>query len=221
MPESAAAADRAAVVARVHDHPIRQLEQPRNRRVQLPCERLRITAGVQVRPADVADEQRVAGENEPWLLGRRGDGRRRRRRVSRRVARASRARARSCCRARPPRRRHGTCVELDPGTGRKVGGRARRFDERRQAGDVVGLHVRLEDGDDRRAEPLGLGQVLVDELDVRIDDGQRSLREAAEQVARARGRLVQERAEDHRSQGRAARYHGQDECPDGRYRLDR
>ena len=42
-------------------------------------------------------------------------------------------------------------LELDAGVGRQVGGRARARDERGQAGDVVRLHVRLEDRHDRRA----------------------------------------------------------------------
>ena len=63
-------------------------------------------------------------------------------------------------------------LELDAGAGGEVGGRAGALDERGQAGDVVGLDVRLEDGDDRRAERRGGREVVVDEVGVRIDDGQ-------------------------------------------------
>ena len=41
-------------------------------------------------------------------------------------------------------------LELDAGGRRQVGGRAGTRNERGQPGDMVGLHVRLEDRDDRR-----------------------------------------------------------------------
>ena len=46
---------------------------------------------------------------------------------------------------------------------------------------MVGLHVRLEDGDDRRAGLLGCGEVATDQLGV-VDDGESRPRRAAEQV---------------------------------------
>ncbi len=60
-----------------------------------------------------------------------------------------------------------------------------------------------------------------DGLDVWVDDAERCLREAAEQVARARRRLVQVGPEDHGLSVGTARYPGQGECSDGRYRCDR
>ena len=51
---------------------------------------------------------------------------------------------------------------------------------------MVGLHVRLEDGADRCTEAPCLVDVFVHELGVRIDDRELVVREAAEQVARAR-----------------------------------
>jgi hypothetical protein len=50
---------------------------------------------------------------------------------------------------------------------------------------MVRLHVRLEDRHDRRAHGGGDVEIVVDELDVRIDNRQPSLRGAAEEVARA------------------------------------
>ena len=48
-----------------------------------------------------------------------------------------------------------------------------------------------------RALGLGEGDVLVDEIDVRVDDGERRLALAAEQVGGARGLVVQQLAEVH------------------------
>ena len=104
---------------------------------------------------------------------------------------------------RSRRRRSATWSNSTPGARREVGDRAGRLDERGQPGDVVGLHVRLEDRHDRRADPLGLAEVVVDELDVRVDDREPRRELAAEQVARAGGRLVEERAQDHRSEDHA------------------
>ncbi len=110
--------------------------------------------------------------------------------------------------------RQGLVVELDPGSRREVGGRPRPLDEGRKTGDVIRLDMRLEHGDDRRADRVSSRQVVVHELGMRVDDRQLPVRRAAEQVARTRRRVVQEGAEQHRissqagvSTGRPARRH--------------
>src|ERR1044072_1603609 len=88
-------------------------------------------------------------------------------------------------------------LEIDVRAGRQVRGRAGRLDERGQAGDVVRLDMGLEDGDDPRTCLLGLRQVRVDELLVRVDHCDLPVRETAQQVRRARRLPVEERTEDH------------------------
>jgi hypothetical protein len=56
------------------------------------------------------------------------------------------------------------------------------------------LHVRLEDRHDRRAQRGRGGEVVVDEVGVRIDDRELGVRAATEQVAGTRGCVVQKRA---------------------------
>ena len=117
---------------------------------------------MQVRPPDIADQERVAGENQPGLavpaatvghhvrvVGRRMPGRRER------------------AHARVPERK--LCavlellvLELDPRSSRQVRRRVGRLDERRQPRDVVRLHVRLEHGRDLGADGGRRRQVLVD-----------------------------------------------------------
>ena len=87
-------------------------------------------------------------------------------------------------------------VELDPCARGQVRRRAGAGDELRQAGDVVGLHVRLEDGDDRDALGLGQRDVLIDQVDVRIDDGELASALAAEQIRGAGGLVVEQLAEE-------------------------
>jgi len=60
-----AATDRAAVVTRVDENVVGQLEQALDRGVEFFRRRLRATACVQVRTTDVAHEQRVTREDEP------------------------------------------------------------------------------------------------------------------------------------------------------------
>jgi hypothetical protein len=108
--------------------------------------------------------------------------------------------------------------ELDCGAGRQVRGCARGLDERGQAGDVIRLHVRLEDGDDRRTGALRLGDIAIDERLVRIDDRELLEGQAAEDVRGARGRLVQERTEDHVADATASRLIALDEVTDTCYR---
>jgi hypothetical protein len=84
-------------------------------------------------------------------------------------------------------------LELDVRVRREVRGRARALNERRQAGDVVGLHVRLEHGRDRRTDSGRRGEVIGDEVRMRVDDGELVVRGAAEQVAGTGAGVVQER----------------------------
>ena len=170
-----------------------QLEQPPQARVQEPRLAVRVAGDVQVGPADVADQQRVAAEHQPRLvvaaapvgdrvgvMGGRVAGRRDRRHD--RVAELDHLAV-----------GERDVLELDPGARRQVGGRAGALDERRQPGDVVGLHVRLEHRDDRRADRGRRREVVVDEIDVRVDDRELAVRRAAEQVAGAGAGVVQER----------------------------
>lgn len=108
--------------------------------------------GVEVGPAGVADEQRVAGQDEPRLVGARqvGDD------VGVMGGGVS-----WCC----PCLEHGVAEfdqlavgEFDVGKVHagalgQVGGGAGAGDEVGESGDVIGLHVRLEHGDDRDAWP--------------------------------------------------------------------
>ena len=88
-------------------------------------------------------------------------------------------------------------LELDAGALRQVGRRAGAGDEGGEARDVVGLHVRLEHGDDLRALRLGQRDVLVDEIDVRVDDGERAVRLAAQEIRGAGRVVVQQLSEVH------------------------
>lgn len=155
-----------------------------------------VTVGVQIRPPGVADEQCVAGEYEPGLVGARmvGDdvGV-----MGERVAR----------RGDGPQlgvsERHDVAVgermmrEVDARALRQVGGRARARDELGQPGHVVSLHVRLEHGDDRHALRLGQGDVVVDQVDVRVDHRERAVALAAQQIRRTRRLVVEQLPEEH------------------------
>jgi hypothetical protein len=87
--------------------------------------------------------------------------------------------------------------EIDPGALRQIRRGARAGDELGQAGDVVRLHMRLEHRDDRHPLLLGERDVVIDEIGVRIGDGERALGLAAEQVGGAGRVVVQELAEEH------------------------
>ena len=176
---------------------IGQLEQAHHRAELLPRQRLRVSGRVKVGPADVADEQRVAAEDEPGLLrpappvgndegevGGRMPGRRNR--TDDRVPELDDVAVGKRL-----------VLELDACVRGEVGGRTGRLDERREAGYVIGLDVRLEDGRDRRARPLGGVEVALDELDVRVDDRELRVRETPEQVAGAGRLVVEEGAQDH------------------------
>ena len=190
---------------RVEHQVVGQRQQPLGQRA---VERARhlldrvLAVGVQVGAAGVADEQRVAGEHEPRLVaagvvgdqvGVMGE------RVARRGDRLELGVAELDDLAVGER----VMLELDPGALGQVGGRAGALDELRQPRDVVGLDVRLEHGDDRDALRLGQRDVVVDEIDVRVDDRELAVRLAAEQVGGAGGLVVEELAEVHGTKVRA------------------
>jgi hypothetical protein len=57
--------------------------------------------------------------------------------------------------------------------------------------------VGLEDGDNRVALLLGQSDVLIDQVDVWIEDGELALALAAEEVGGASGFVVEQLAEEH------------------------
>jgi hypothetical protein len=158
---------------------------------------VRIAGDVQVGAADVPDQQRVAAEQKPGLLVAAPPIRHRVRKVRRRVT--GRGDRRHDCVSQLDDVSIGECnmLEGDSGFSREVADGARALDERRQPGDVVGLHVRLEHGRDWCADGCGGREVLVDEIDVWIDNGQLADGGAAEQVAGAGTGVVEERSQDH------------------------
>ena len=62
---------------------------------------------------------------------------------------------------------------------------------------MIGLHVRVEHRDDRDALRLRQGDVVVDEINVRVDDGELATCRAAEQVGGACGFVVEQLSEEH------------------------
>jgi hypothetical protein len=63
-------------------------------------------------------------------------------------------------------------LEGDTGADGQIAGRADALDERGEPGDVIGLDMRLEHRHDRRSDRGRDSQVVVDEVDVRVDDCQ-------------------------------------------------
>ena len=179
---------------------VRQREQPLGQRaVERARHRLDgvLAVGVEVRAAGVADEQGVAGEHEPGLLaaGVVGDdvGV-----VRGRVAGRGQRLQLGVAEAHDLAVGQRVVVELDAGALGQVGRGARARDELGQARDVVGLHVRLEHRDDRRALRLGEREVAVDEIDVRVDHRECAVRLAAQEIRGAGGVVVEQLAEVHR-----------------------
>ena len=154
-----------------------------------------VAVGVQVGPAGVADQERVAGQDHPRVVGSGvvGDqvG------VMRLSVSGGRDRLElgvadvddlAVCER--------VVVEVDARALRQVRGRAGAGDQIGQARDVVGLNVRLEDGGDRHVLGLGERDVLVDQVDVGIDHGELASALAAEQIRGAGGFVVEQLAEE-------------------------
>jgi hypothetical protein len=76
----------------------------------------------------------------------------------------------------------GMVVELDARARREVRRGAGARHELGQTGDMIGLHVRLEDGDDREVMGTGESEVCVDELEVGIDYRELTTALAAEEI---------------------------------------
>jgi hypothetical protein len=183
----------------IQDEVIGQREQSVGQR---PVQRARhvldrvVAVRVQVRPAGVPDEQRVAGEDEPRLvaaavvgheigvMSRRVPGGRNRLQLG--VAERDDLAV-------------GEWVmsEVDAGVLRQVGRRPGPGDQLRQPGDMVSLDVRLEHSGDPRALRFGERDVVVHQVDVRIDDGELADRLAAEQVGGTGGVVVEQLSDEH------------------------
>ena len=88
-------------------------------------------------------------------------------------------------------------VELDACALGEIRGRSGAVHQFGESGDVVGLHVGLDDGGDLRPLALRERDVLVDQVDVGIDDGELADGLAAEQVGGARGVVVEQLTEEH------------------------
>jgi hypothetical protein len=151
--------------------------------VQQPCLPADVVGDMQVGSSDIPDEQRVAAEHEPRLLGIAtpvGDCVRM---VSGRVPRRCDRSHERVSELHDIAVGERDVLERDPDTGGQVGRGACALDQCGQTGYVVGLQMRLEHGHDRRSERHGRGEVVVDEVGMRVDDGQLAVRTAAEQVA--------------------------------------
>ena len=154
----------------------------------------RVAGDVQVGTPDVADQKRVAAEDEPRLV----------------VAAPPVGDRIGVVRGRVPGRREGShqrvpeldyfavaegdMLELDPGAFRQVCGCTGLLDQRGQAGHVVCLHVRLEHRNDRGTNRGRRREVVVDEVGVGVDHCQLAVARAAEQVAGAGAGVIQERS---------------------------
>ena len=151
----------------------------------------------QVRPRDVADEQRVAGQDRPRLGAARGVGQHERRVLGPVPGRVQRAHAQGAERELP------AVVERLVRVARArlavdVDDRAGRGREAAVAGDVVGVGVGLEHVLDRHAEVAREAQVLVD-VEPRIDDRGDPRVVVADQVGGAAEIVVGDLSEDHAS----------------------
>jgi hypothetical protein len=99
--------------------------------------------------------------------------------------------------ANPPAVVERVMVEVDARAGRQVGRRTGAQHQVGKAGDVVGLEVGLQDGDDSHALRLGERHVFVDEIHVRVDDRELPMRCTAEHVRGACRVVVEQLAEEH------------------------
>ena len=152
---------------------------------------------MQIGTAHIPDKERVAGEDEPRILGPTAQVGDDVRVVGRRVTRRREGTHERIAEFDPLAVGEFRVLELNWRAGREKRCRTRHLDQRGQSGDMVRLHVRLENGDDRCTRTLGLSQVVVDERLVRIDDCEPSFRQTAEEVRGASGLLVEEGSKDH------------------------
>ena len=91
----------------------------------------------------------------------------------------------------------GPVGELGAGSLRQVGGGAGSLGESRESRDVVRLNVGLDHRDDLRALRVRGGDVVIDQVRMRVDDGELPRRLAAKQIGGAGRLVVEELAEVH------------------------
>ena len=179
-------------MARVDHDVVGQLEQSPEGRAKLARERLGVFHCVEIRPADVADEQRVSREDEPRLerlAPSIGDDVCN---VRRRMARSGEGVDESVTKLDPIAVSDGDVVEAHSGAVRQVGGAAGPLDERGKAGDVVSQHLRLLEAaaGQRLVERHGRGSRLTEAgavLATRAAQALASLETAEDEIAALAG----------------------------------
>jgi hypothetical protein len=158
---------------------------------------VRVAGDVQIRAANIADQQRVAAEDEPGLVVAPAPVGNRVGVVRRRMARGRDRGKDGIAELHRITAGERDVRELHSCAGWQIGGRRAAFDERRQAGDVIRLHVRFDHGNDRRTSTFGLVQIRLDQRFVWINHRELALGQAAEQVRGACLLRVQERTQNH------------------------
>ena len=189
-----AAAHRAAEVPGPDLAGVGQREDLLVEAVEDPARALALVDG-EIRPGDIADEQRVAAEDGPRLLAARAVHER-----ERRVLRAVTGRVQrphdDVAELQLPAVVEGLVLVVGLGQPVHVDRRARGGRQAPMAGDVVGVVVRLEDVLDADVHVPREAQVLVD-LEAGIDDGGRSGAAVADEVRRAAEVVMGDLAKDH------------------------
>jgi hypothetical protein len=159
-------------VARIKQDLVGELKEAPDGTKELASTRLRIATSVQVGTADISDQERVAGEDEPRLFSSPPPIGNEEGVVCGRMPRRGQSANDRVSEIDDFAVTEGGMGELDSCSGWEVRGRSCCLDECREPRDVVGLNVCLEDGGDWGTGPLSRLQVLVEKLDVRIDDGE-------------------------------------------------
>ena len=165
--------------------------------VELAGEVFGAAVAVEIRTTGVADEEGVAGEGEPGLVGAALLVGAEQRDAVRRVAGSVQDAQQCVAEGEDVAFAQRLVRVIDVGGGVEVDGRFGVAGEVVCAGAVVGVDVGLDDGDDARVDGLRLAQILVDERFVGIDDGELLLAETPEEVGGAAGGRVEELAEEH------------------------
>ena len=155
-----------------------------------------LAMSMEIGAAGIADQQRVAGQHQPRLI-RAAAVRDQVRVVRGRMPWGGERLDLSVAKLDDLAIGERMMIELNSRSARQIRRGARAPDELAHPGDVVGLHVRVQHRDDRRALRLGDPDVCIDEVDVRLDHRQLRLGLAPKHVRGARRLVVKQLPEEH------------------------